>query len=52
MPVTIPFAGLALHRNILHRALIAIPVMGLTSHRHALCRFSLVWPGFHTELSV
>jgi hypothetical protein len=30
--VTIPLAGLALHRNVLHRASIAIPIVGLALH--------------------
>jgi hypothetical protein len=51
-PVTIPLMGLALHRNVLRRALIAIPIMGLALHRHALCQLSLAWPGFHAELLV
>jgi hypothetical protein len=41
-----------LHRNVLRRALIAIPIMGLALHRHALCSLSLVWPDFHVELLV
>jgi hypothetical protein len=51
-PVTIPLAGLALHRNVLRRASIAIPIMGLALHRHTLCQLSLAWPGFHAELLV
>jgi hypothetical protein len=44
--------GLALHGNVLRRASIAIPIMGLALHRHALCKLSLMWPGFHAELLV
>jgi hypothetical protein len=51
-PVFIPFAGLALHRNILREASIAIPIMGLALHRHALCRSSLAWLGFDAKLLV
>jgi hypothetical protein len=50
--VTIPLAGLALHRNVLHRASIAIPIVGLALHWHALCKLSLARPGFHAELLV
>jgi hypothetical protein len=52
MPVTIPFVGLALHRNVLRWASIGIPIMGLALHHHALYRLSLAWPGFHAELLV
>jgi hypothetical protein len=52
VPVVVLLTGFALHRNVLHRASIAIPLMGLALHQHALCRLSLAWLGFHTELSV
>jgi hypothetical protein len=42
--------GLTLHRNILHRVSIAIPLMGLALHQHALCRLSLTWLGFHAKI--
>jgi hypothetical protein len=45
-------SGFTLHRNVLHRASIAIPIMGLALHQHTLCRLSLAWLGFHAELSV
>jgi hypothetical protein len=48
--VTIPLVRLALHKNVLRRALIVIPIMGLALHRHALCKLSLARPGFHVEL--
>jgi hypothetical protein len=51
-PVAVLFAGLILHKNVLHRASIAIPIMGLALHHHTLCRLSLVWLGFQAELSV
>jgi hypothetical protein len=44
--------GLALHRNVLRRASIAVSLMGLALHRHALCKLSLVWLGVQAELSV
>jgi hypothetical protein len=52
MPVSIPFAGLALYRNVLRQASIVIPIVGLALHQHALCRLSLAWLGFYAELSV
>jgi hypothetical protein len=50
--VAILFAGLALHRNVLHRTSITIPITGLALHQHTLCRLSLAWLSFHAELSV
>jgi hypothetical protein len=51
-PAAIPVAGLALHRNVLHRTSITIPITGLALHQHTLCRLSLAWLSFHAELSV
>jgi hypothetical protein len=44
--------GLALHRNVLHRASIAIFLVSLALHRHALCKLTLAWLGVQAELSV
>jgi hypothetical protein len=51
-PAAVLFEGLAMHRNVLHWASIAIPLMGLALYQHALCRLSLAWLVFHTEISV
>jgi hypothetical protein len=44
--------GLALHRNILCRASIVVPLTGLARHRLTLCKLSLAWLGVHAELLV
>jgi hypothetical protein len=41
-PVVVLFSGLTLHRNVLHWASIAIPLVGLALHQYTLCRLSLV----------
>jgi hypothetical protein len=50
--VAVLFAGLTLHRNILHRASIAIAIMSFALYQHAQCRLSLAWLGFLAELSM
>jgi hypothetical protein len=44
--------GLTLHRNVLHRTSIVVPLTGLALHRNALRKLSLVWLGIHAELLV
>jgi hypothetical protein len=52
VPVAVLLAGLALHRDVLHRASLAIRLVGLALHQHALRWLSLAWLGFHAELPV
>jgi hypothetical protein len=51
-PVTVLLAGLTLHRNVLYRASIVIPLVGLSLHQHSPRWLSLTWIGFHVKLSV
>jgi hypothetical protein len=46
------FAGLALHRNVLHRASIVVPLLVLLLHRHDLRRLSILGLGVHAEFMV
>jgi hypothetical protein len=48
--VVVLLKGLALYRNVLHRASLTIPITSLALHRHALCQLSLAWLGFHVVL--
>jgi hypothetical protein len=51
-PVTVPLAGLPLHRNVLRRASITVPLSGLPLHRYTLRRLSIPGLGIHTKLLV
>jgi hypothetical protein len=51
-PVSIPIAGLTLHKNILRWALIVVPLLVLPLHRHALPRLSFAGLGIHVEFLV
>jgi hypothetical protein len=44
--------GLALHRNVLRRTSIVVPLTGLALHRNAMPKLSLAWLGIHAELLV
>jgi hypothetical protein len=50
--VTIPLAGLPLHRNVLRWASIVVPLLGLPLHRHAQRRLSIAGLGIHAEILV